>query len=119
MKAACQGCGAPQEYGRIRCTSCGKPLVFPTDEAPVKIAEATRDAARRGMLSMWTVYEKPTDHPDGYVVRRFDCTAEGPVATHDAYVGELEAIRDALWEAGLIRMPRRSDDEPQIVETWL
>jgi hypothetical protein len=28
-QAACQGCGAPQDYGRIRCDKCGKPLVFP------------------------------------------------------------------------------------------
>ena len=28
-KSACRGCGAEQDYGRIRCDRCGKPLVFP------------------------------------------------------------------------------------------
>jgi hypothetical protein len=28
--AACAACGAPNDYGRIRCQTCGKPLVFPT-----------------------------------------------------------------------------------------
>lgn len=83
------------------------------------IAEAQWKAAKRGVLSMWTVYERPTDHPEGYVVRRFDCTAQGPVATQDAYSGELEAIRDTLWRAGLIKLDRQAGDEPQIVETWL
>lgn len=26
--ARCAGCGAPQEWGLIRCTECGQPLVF-------------------------------------------------------------------------------------------
>jgi hypothetical protein len=89
-----------------------------TDTATA-IAEATRAAAKRGILSLWTVYDKPKDHPQGYVVRRFDCTAEGPIATADAYSGDLELIRDTLWRAGLIQLARNPDDEPQIVETWL
>jgi predicted amidophosphoribosyltransferase len=28
-RATCAACGAEQEYGRIRCLACGKPLVFP------------------------------------------------------------------------------------------
>jgi hypothetical protein len=83
------------------------------------IAEAQWAAAKSGILSMWTVYDRPKDHPDGYVVRRFACTAQGPVATADAYTGSLELIRDSLWKAGLIKMDRQPDDEPQIVETWL
>jgi ribosomal protein S27E len=27
--ARCAGCGASNPYGKIRCTTCGKPLVFP------------------------------------------------------------------------------------------
>jgi hypothetical protein len=83
------------------------------------IIEANRAAAKKGILSMWTVYDKPKDHPTEFVVRRFDCTALGPVATTDAWTGPLELIRDSLFAAGLIRMQRHHDDEPQIVETWL
>jgi hypothetical protein len=89
-----------------------------TDTAAL-IAEAQWEAAKRGILSMWTVYAKPTDFPEGYVVRRFDCTAQGPVATQHAYSGELETIRDTLVRAGLFRLDRNPDDEPQIVETWI
>jgi hypothetical protein len=28
-RAMCASCGAEQPYGRIRCSSCGHPLVFP------------------------------------------------------------------------------------------
>jgi hypothetical protein len=83
------------------------------------IAEAQWKAAKRGVLSMWTVYDHPKDFPEGYVARRFDCTAEGPVATHNAYTGSLELLRETLLAAGLIRLDRQADDEPQIVETWL
>jgi hypothetical protein len=31
-RAVCAGCGAEQDYGRIRCLSCGLPLVFPAAE---------------------------------------------------------------------------------------
>jgi threonine dehydrogenase-like Zn-dependent dehydrogenase len=85
----------------------------------IAIMEATRAAAKKGILSMWTVYDGPKDHPTSYVVRRFDCTATGPVATADAWTGSLELIRESLYQAGLIRMQRHPDDEPQIVETWL
>jgi hypothetical protein len=90
-----------------------------SDAVAALIAEANHAARKRGILSMWTIYDRPKDHPDGYVVRRFACTALGPVASNDAYTGELELIRDTLWRAGLVKMDRHPDDEPQIVETWL
>jgi hypothetical protein len=89
------------------------------NDTVIAIIEANRRAAKKGVLSMWTVYDKPKDHPTEYIARRFDCTAEGPVATLDAWTGSLELIRETLYQAGLIRMPRSPDDEPQIVETWL
>jgi hypothetical protein len=88
-------------------------------DAAAKIAAAQWRAAKRGVLSMWTIYDRPKDYPDGYIARRFDCTALGPVATQHAYPGELELIRETLRAAGLVRMDRLPDDEPQIVETWL
>jgi hypothetical protein len=30
-RAACAACGAEQPYGRIVCTECGRPLVFPAE----------------------------------------------------------------------------------------
>jgi hypothetical protein len=89
------------------------------NETVAAIMEANRRAAKNGILSMWTVYDKPKDHPTEFIVRRFDCSALGPVATLDAWTGSLELIRETLLQAGLIRLERHPDDEAQIVETWL
>lgn len=79
------------------------------------IARINWEAAKRGFLSMWTIYERPKDHPEGYVARRF----ESIMPTNDMLVGELEGLRDTLSQAGLFCVPRSADDEPPIVETWL
>jgi hypothetical protein len=93
---------------------------YPMNETVAAIIEANRRAAKKGVLSMWTVYDKPKDHPTEFVARRFDCTAQGPVATLDAWAGSLELIRETLHHAGMIRMERRHpDDEPHIIETCL
>ena len=89
------------------------------NETVAAIIEANRRAAKKGVLSMWTVYDKPKDHPTEFVARRFDCTAQGPLATLDAWVGPLELIRETLSQAGLICMQRHPDDEQHIIETWL
>ncbi len=72
-------------------------------------------------LSMWTIYERPRDHPDGYVARKWDIvpgTSE-PVPTMIAFgAPTLEAVR-SLLPAGLTRLPRSGGDDPAIVETWL
>jgi hypothetical protein len=89
------------------------------NDTAIAIMEATRAAAKKGILSMWTVYDRPKDHPTEFIVRRFACTAEGPIPTLDAYTGPLDLIRESLLQAGLIRLARNPDDEPQIVETWI
>lgn len=33
-RAYCHGCGAEQEYGRLRCSECGNPFVFPAPPDP-------------------------------------------------------------------------------------
>jgi hypothetical protein len=78
------------------------------------------EAVKRGVLSMWTVYERPPDYVCGYVARQFEITGKGPAPTQMTLKClELEPIREKLARAGLIRLPRNEDDEPQIVETWL
>ena len=84
------------------------------------IVIAQAEAVKRGALSMWTVYEKPTDYPNGYVARRFEAAAGVTAATAMTLKSrELEPIREKLSRAGLVRLDRNPDDEPQIVETWL
>lgn len=66
-------------------------------------------------LSIWTVYRNPTDYPGLYVARRFELDRP----TDDIRTApSLEALRDLL-PPGLYRLPRRDEDEPQIVEIWL
>jgi hypothetical protein len=116
MKAACQGCGAPQEYGRIRCTACGQPLVFPEKDDALMVQ---RNAAKRGNLNIWTIFDKPRDYPHGHIARRFEIGSGQTIATDDSLVGELEELRQVFWQAGLMKLSRSEGDEPQVVESWV
>jgi hypothetical protein len=73
------------------------------------------DAVKRGVLPMWTIYDRPKDHPDGFIARRF----ESIMPTADTLTGELEELREIFINAGLFKLPRSEGDEPQIVETWI
>ena len=85
-----------------------------TDPA-YRVMMANADAVKRGVLPMWMIYDRPKDHPDGFIARRF----ESIMPTGDTLAGELEELRSTFEAAGLFRLPRSEDDEPQIVETWL
>lgn len=77
--------------------------------------------ANRDVLSMWTVYERPRDYPQGYIARRFEITGgPEPRPTTDVVVGEsLDVIRGYMELHGLYCLPRQEGDEPQIVENWI
>ena len=77
------------------------------------------EASKRGQLTIWTIYEKPKDFPDGFIARRFEVGGGNTVPTRDTLTGKLEDIRQALWKAGLMKLSRKDGDEPQIVESWL
>lgn len=67
-------------------------------------------------LSLYTIYEKPLDYPDNFVVRRF----EYDQPTTDVFVfNTLEDARSPLRRHGLHCLPRDPNDDPMIVETWL
>ncbi len=68
-----------------------------------------------GKLPMWVVYEKPSDFPDKFVLRKWlndEPTEE--IQTADT----LEDIRKKVPE-GLVRLSRDLKDDPVIVEVWL
>lgn len=70
-------------------------------------------------LSMWTIYEHPSDYPQGYVTRKWIITGDGeghPGAAR--YRPDLEAARAAV-PADLHRIDRSPDDDPTVVETWI
>lgn len=83
------------------------------------VVQAQHAAMKRGVLTIWTIYDKPTDHPDGFIARRFDINAEGPKPTDFTIIGDLESLREGFWKAGLMKLTRQAGDEPQIVESWV
>ena len=71
-------------------------------------------------VEVYVVYKHPTDYPNNYIVRR-QVVHAGQItidAEPTAVTLTLETARVAI-PSGLIRLPRRSDDEPQIVECWI
>ena len=77
------------------------------------------EQAQKGVLCMWTVYDKPTDHPGGFIARRHDVGRSGPYATEHAIIADLARLRVLFLEAGLTCLSRHDDDDPKIVEVWL
>lgn len=80
---------------------------------------ANADAMKRGALAIWTIYNRPLDHPDGFIARLHEVGKGKTGPTDKTVMGELDEIRHAFYRAGLTRMPRSPEDEAQIVESWL
>lgn len=73
-------------------------------------------------LAIWVVYDHPSDYPEVYVARRWMVSSAENVATGEVMQHEsLEQLRRAIFlrTGGLVRMPRRPDDDPTILECWL
>jgi hypothetical protein len=83
------------------------------------ILMASADAMKRGALAIWTVYDRPKDHPNGYIARMHEIADGERRPTDAALTGELEEIREKFWKAGLTKLARSEGDEPQIVESWV
>ena len=74
------------------------------------------------LLSLWTIYDHPTDYPGHFVARRFVVGHEldKPFATDEIMAAErIEDLREVFLEMGLVKIEREMVDEAQIVETWL
>jgi hypothetical protein len=69
-------------------------------------------------LLTWAIYDHPLDCPDSYVVRPFSTKLGGPLTVHFEHA-QLDTVRAALMNLGLICMPRDETDPPFLVETWL
>jgi len=71
-------------------------------------------------LEIWTVYSKPLDYPNFFVVRRA-VVGRGVIVTDAEITGFAETLELAreLVPPGKLRIPRYEGDEPQIVECWL
>lgn len=70
-------------------------------------------------LSIWTIYDHPTDMPDYYVARRFVTDVDGVHPTKDVMKStDLELLRKVMREHGLVSLPRNPADDRKIIETW-
>lgn len=88
-------------------------------------------------LEIWTIYERPVDYPNGYVVRRTviggdrtcaKCLADVPHGTLDepcplmdrlAYHAKDLAGARSIIPLGLGRIARSKMDNPSVLESWL
>ena len=84
------------------------------------IAHLQWQASQDGKLSMWTVYDHPTDFPDEFVARQHVVEGGSSRPTANAFrARRIEIIRLILQNAGLIPMQRDPSDDAKIIETWL
>ena len=87
-----------------------------SDDPSLHVLTAQSEAAKRGALAIWTVY----DRPDGFIARMSEVASGGEsIATSLTLAGQLAGIRQVLTKARLIRLDRKPDDAPQVVESWL
>ena len=73
------------------------------------------------MISIWTVYDDPTDYPGKVVARRFEVDSKGVRATDSIIiVPNLQMMWQIMvMQLHLTRLPRNEGDDPKIVETWM
>lgn len=72
-------------------------------------------------MTMWTIYDHPSDYPDAYVAREWLIEAGKHSPTPNVFVSrDIETIRDMLRiEMHLTPIARSPGDDPVIVETWI
>lgn len=73
-------------------------------------------------IVMWTIYDRPKDYPDKFVVRAWTVYDGNPVPVPGAKVYTADTLEEArkFVPAGLVRFAKHpTHDDPVIVETWL
>jgi hypothetical protein len=75
------------------------------------------DEAREKFPPIWTIYERPTDHPLHFVVRMWFGETPDPRA---GLCATLDIARELVLDAGgSVRLARAPTDAPCIVESWI
>ncbi len=70
-------------------------------------------------LPMWTIYEKPRDYPNNFVVRKHIVRQGETFPTNTFMVTSTLKQARLCLPPGLFNLGRQPEDEPQIVETWV
>jgi hypothetical protein len=121
--------GAAQNYycsNRYSCRQGFNLTIFNGDVLRTeRIGEVDDDrydlyAGDDAIMSMWIVYDHPTDFPTEFVARRHEIVRGGSRPTDEAMASHsLDSLREALVGRGLTCLSRSPHDDPKIVETWL
>jgi hypothetical protein len=72
------------------------------------------------IMTVWVIYERPTDRPNGYVLRpQFAMKDNTVLASHTAWAADDPDTLRAILPPGLTRLMPAVDDDPKILETWI
>jgi hypothetical protein len=72
-------------------------------------------------LVMYTIYRKPLDFPDDFVVRKIFAYKGNPTPVPGPILGVVKTYEEALSKIppGLNSLGRDPGDHPSVVETWI
>lgn len=70
------------------------------------------------VLQMWTIYERPRDFPDVFVVREWRVVGGRSQPGDALSAPTLEEARE-LVPLDCVKLARSDGDDPKIVETWI
>jgi hypothetical protein len=85
----------------------------------IDILLAQTEAAQRGALTVWTIYDRPKDYPHATVARKHEVASGVSVPGDHLLIADLEFLRECFRAAGLVLVPRADDDDVKIVESWV
>lgn len=70
---------------------------------------------------MWVIYDRPSDHPGGFVVRSWSIVAGGGTIPGEYLGKDLPTLNEAreLIPNGAYNLGRYPEDDPKIVEVWV
>lgn len=83
---------------------------------------ADRLADPKGVfMTMWTIFDHPTDFPDHYVARENILRNDNTYGPSENFIQstDLEVVREQLLHMGKTPIPRDPSDQANIIETWI
>lgn len=80
----------------------------------------TTDGAGETVLTQYTIYERPKDYPESFVVREWHIVRGRDTPVAGAVVAVVDTLGDAraAVPGHLYRIGRQPGDDPVIVEVW-
>lgn len=81
--------------------------------------EILRVAKERNALIFWVIFDRPSDHPNHFVVRPQLATKAGVEPWPESWLCDSLTLARSIIPPGLHRMERDPSDMPKIVESWV